>query len=270
MKTAGGAAQVVYSGSFWVEADSLDLMRLDVHAGDIPPQLGLAAVNVIIDYGAMRAGDRHVALAQASMLEMVKTSGEVNRNQIGFTQCREFVGDAKMVFGDDDPVKSAEPAAPVPTLILPGGLTISLRLSQAVETKSASVGDAVAAIVVDDVRDKQRVWLPKGATVRGRIRRLERREVGTPYVLMGLEFSEVEAWGWSVSPSDGRDAVGSDVGRGGDELSGPAGGEADGFARRTGHRQHYTVTTFAAERFDQELPGVGYLYLTTMPFVVRP
>jgi hypothetical protein len=263
--TAGGIADVDYSGSFWVDAESLDLIRLDVHAGDIPAQLGLSAVNVSIDYGAMRAGERHVALAQASVIEMVKTSGEVSRNEIGFTQCRAFVGDAKMVFGDDPAAPSTEPAAPVPTLVLPGGLTISLRLVKAIEAQSAGVGDAVTATVTNEVRDKQRVWLPKGATVEGRIRRLERRDETTPYVLVGLEFSDVEAGSDRFQFTAQMQSVRTTVGLAMNHQDRQVTRQMD---LPSGFSSAGTVETRIRERFDQDLPGVGYLYLSASPFVV--
>jgi hypothetical protein len=60
--------------------------------------------------------------------------------------------------------------------VLPENLTIALRLRTPIESGASSVGDAITAVVEEDIRDTQRVWVQKGSLVHGRIRRLERRQ----------------------------------------------------------------------------------------------
>jgi hypothetical protein len=73
---ATGSAVVGYSGSFWVDPESLDLLRLEIAADDVPVQVGFRSVRMVIEYGAMKAGARNALLARNSQIETVKVSGE--------------------------------------------------------------------------------------------------------------------------------------------------------------------------------------------------
>src|SRR5206468_1403818 len=43
-------AVVAFQGTFWIDAENLDLLRLEVQAYDIPESLGLAEANTVLDY----------------------------------------------------------------------------------------------------------------------------------------------------------------------------------------------------------------------------
>src|SRR5580704_13717733 len=47
----GKAVEAGYSGSIWTDPRSLEVERLMLKAGDLPPELGLKAVTQTIDYG---------------------------------------------------------------------------------------------------------------------------------------------------------------------------------------------------------------------------
>jgi hypothetical protein len=65
-----------------------------------------------------------------------------------------------------------------------------LTLLDDVDARNSAVGDAVHARLENDLRHKGKVLFSKGATVLGRITRMERRE---GYTELGLEFSEIES-----------------------------------------------------------------------------
>ena len=75
---------------------------------------------------------------------------------------------------------------------LAAGLLVPVALETTIDSKSASVGDAVHARVRQDVRQKGQLVLPAGALISGRIRSLDRYTSPEPYCLMGIEFSEAE------------------------------------------------------------------------------
>ena len=221
LTTKEGSAVVSYSGSFWVDPVSLDLIRLVVNADGIPDRLRLSGVRITIDY----RGDN--AVPESAVLEMRKTTGEVSRDQIRFTNCRKFAGDATIVFDPAETPAAADDAPKIKTIVLPGNLTIALRLQTPIEAGKSSVGDEITAVVESDVKGDRRVWLTKGSIAHGRIRRLERHK-GTPdYVLAGLEFSTVEA----------------------------------GLTH-----YEFVARLLSKAEIDLPMVGVGYLYLNTPPF----
>ena len=262
--TAAGSAVVNYSGSYWVDPNTLDLLRLDIAAEEIPAQLGLSSIGMSIEYGTRMSRNRPVVMALSSVIEMAHFSGDISRDDIEFTNCREFSGDANLIFGSEETVNSSE-GHPIAgkTFVLPGDLTIALRLEKPIDGRTASVGDAIEARVENDVRDRHRVWLPKGVLVHGRIRRLEYRAQQSSYVLAGLEFSEAEVG------NDRAEFIAQL-----ESIQPSAAVEMDHAERKTSIRVNRpygagsggTQQTTIVEAFDRELAGVGYLYLTSEPF----
>ncbi|HXE05318.1 MAG TPA: hypothetical protein VN579_04970, partial [Bryobacteraceae bacterium] len=193
LRTATGQAEVNYRGTYWLDPATLDLLRMDISVDDIPSSLQLARISIQIDYETQTSGDSRATRTQHSLMEVVTSSGEIHRDEIDFTHCRQFGAETKLITGnaDDAPVK--EEQALRPPNALPGDLDIRLQLQNPIDVKTASVGDSIMAVVESDVKDGKRILIPKGAHVSGRIRRLERRESQPEYVLAGLEFSDIVA-----------------------------------------------------------------------------
>jgi len=269
IRTATGTGEIGYSGSYWVDPDTLDLIRVEVDADDIPFQLQLSSARLSTEFRTLKVGNKAVLLAQSSVLELVKLSGEISRDQIDFTQCREFSSQAALVPDSADAaVPPGEPAtAPPRTFDLPENLTIPLRLSALIDTQSASVGDAVTAVVDADVKDRSRVWLPKGSVVHGRIRRLEHRRGNPDYMLLGIEFSEVDAGRDTAEFTARLQSLDSGVGLSMFHKESNVVGQTS-LPNAGGRGAGSGMMTTVLESFDFELPGVGYLYLTSAPYRV--
>ena len=59
-------------------------------------------------------------------------------------------------------------------LALPGRQHFTLVLARSVETETAAAGDTITATLASPIKDHNKILVPKGAIVRGRIVRLER------------------------------------------------------------------------------------------------
>ena len=105
----GGTATVGTRGWFWVDAETLDLSRIEEHAADIPPALGLRDVETIIDYAWMHIGASDVLLPQFAEMTVTDYSGAQRKNKIEFSGCREYGSESVIRFGAPEP---APPAAP--------------------------------------------------------------------------------------------------------------------------------------------------------------
>ena len=186
------SGRVSTRGSFWADPDTLDLLRIEYYADDIPPNLPLVSAVQSIDYARTRIGERSVILPQSASMDMLETTGEESRNLLEFTHCQAFAADSTLSWNAPEPVTAALPARPMPQADpLPAGLTITLELAAPV-TVTDPVGSEIQARVAFDVKDKRRIVVPAGASVRGRIRRLERASDGGKYYLVGLEFTHIE------------------------------------------------------------------------------
>ena len=95
-------AAVGYRGDFWVDAQTLDLIRLEVIADKVPPLLNLDFANNAINYARTRIGGVDFLLPQTSEVVMQELNGNENRNRTSFGQCRQFTGESVLSFGDAD------------------------------------------------------------------------------------------------------------------------------------------------------------------------
>jgi len=191
LRIAGRQGKVSETGSFWADAQTLELLRLEINAGDIPPDLPITAASDSLDYSPMRVGSRDLLLPQTAESLLTEWNGKQSRNLIEFSHCREFAAEARLTTGE--PSATIEKTAPPVTEVsIPAGLRFSVRLTKPVDSQVAKVGDPLDAEIVSSVEYKHKLIVPKGAILRGRIRRLERFSTPRPNYVVGLEFTDVE------------------------------------------------------------------------------
>jgi hypothetical protein len=258
---SGRIGDVAARGSFWADADSLELLRLESHAADIPADLPLAEMVSRIDYGRMRIHTTDVWLPQTAELLVVEASGEQRLNRIEFSHCRQYTSNSIVSFASVEPRPGERaPQGAVAKFEVPAGLLLTMELATEIDSQKASVGDLITARLAADATRKGSVVVPKGAVVRGRIRRLERSMDGAPHFVVGLEFSDLE-FGYRQARFFGRL-----------ESTQQIAGLSSILFASTGKSTQYGsvggVQGFAAHMsrteklFPQEIPGVGTFFMT--------
>src|SRR5688572_22481904 len=94
------------------------------------------------------------------------------------------------------PTVVAKPApVPVQPIVIPAGTELSIGLSSAVSTKSASIGDPVDARLASDLVVDGRRAIMAGAPIRGRVTEVvsgSKRIGGTPTLAMNFDGIELE------------------------------------------------------------------------------
>jgi hypothetical protein len=101
LRTATGQAEVGYRGAYWIDPTSFDLIRMDVSADEIPSQLRLAGMHIQIDYNTLTTRETRALRTQHSAIEVVTSAGDVHRDEINFTHCRQFAGEATLLSGSN-------------------------------------------------------------------------------------------------------------------------------------------------------------------------
>lgn len=96
---------VAYKGSFWVDADTLDLIRLEVNVTDIPRELQLSNIRDVIEYQRTLIGKGEFLLPHRSELETQDLDGNAGHNYTKFDRCQEFVGTSIVRFGQEVPAE---------------------------------------------------------------------------------------------------------------------------------------------------------------------
>jgi hypothetical protein len=190
VKMEGRSGRVSETGSFWADAETLELLRLETVAADIPPDLRVASITQTADYARMQVRGRDLLLPQSVAMLVTKLNGVESLNRIEFSHCREFGAAAQLTF--DRPAAADQSTEPVTELLLPAGLQFSVHVAQAIDSKTAAVGDRITAGIDAPVHYHGAVLIPKGASLLGRIRRLERQLDPRPNYVVGLEFTDIE------------------------------------------------------------------------------
>jgi len=194
-----GSGTVGFHGSYWVDAQTHEVVRLELVADDIPPTLLITQAETSIDYAPTTVGNQVPALLpQSAEFRIAKFTDEIFHNRMEFTHCRVFSAEAKLSFGASDAAEE-EPRFGISSVddtlrTLPAGLEIAVKLSAGISSDMA-VGALIDGVVAANVSVKHKLVIAAGSPVRGRIRRLERYTDPFPYYVVALEFTEVQVEG---------------------------------------------------------------------------
>ena len=194
-------AKVGYGGSFFVDPNTDDLLRLVVRANDIPAELGIPEEEEILDYQRVRLGESDFLLPKGSEMRMASDDGSVSLNKTTFSACRQYSTESTLIFADpSDPSGLPALAAPNEVRDVPVGLKMDVRVVTPLLWTKSAVGDAVTAVVRRDVKVQKQVIIPKGSQLKGRLICLERRAgpTGSAF-LLGLRFDELNANKWRAT-----------------------------------------------------------------------
>lgn len=196
-----------YRGSFWNDVETLDLVRLDVEAFDIPPHLPLRTTTDSMRYERVPIGDTTSLLPKSSDMILEDLSGNQSRNLTSFSGCRQFAGESTLSFADvpEDNAAPVAPAAPPAPIAIPPGTLVEVELLTRIKFPGAAIGDEIEARVRRDSKRKGVVLVPKGALLKGNIALLERRQDmrGQDRILVAFQWREISFDG-KVGPFEGQ------------------------------------------------------------------
>jgi hypothetical protein len=124
-----------YSGSFWADAETLDVLRLDVAASEFPDRLDLERLVSTVSYGRVLIGKSDFLLPRSTEAEILSRNRVLSRNRSEFRACRQYVGESTIRFGEEDagtPARKAREAAAPEAEHLPAGVRFSAYLASPV------------------------------------------------------------------------------------------------------------------------------------------
>jgi hypothetical protein len=94
-----GNAMVGYQGSFWVDSETLDLVRLEWKADHIPSSVGISAVQKSMHYRVIHVGNSEFLLPTRSELISFDRTGRHRSNVVSLERCLEYTGQSVVTFG---------------------------------------------------------------------------------------------------------------------------------------------------------------------------
>jgi hypothetical protein len=212
----GHTVIVPYHGVFWVDAQSLEILRMELELDGIPDSLAVRSSVTTIDYQKSRIGESEFLLPSRVQRDIHYSAlGSMSENISTFTNCRQYEAQSAIRF-DEPAVTDSAPAAAAPVnpteIRLPAGVRLAMKVETVTDAKKAAIGDLLVARLTEDVRLGELVF-PAGSEVRGRIRalrwydrgpgklELSFTEIRTPKILatfQGFVESVEKRKGWSL------------------------------------------------------------------------
>ncbi len=112
VKHSGSAdAMVAYQGSFWVDTETLDMVRLTWKTDHIPPSVGIISIEKSMQYKVVHIGNSDFAMPIHSELTSFDQQGSYRWNTISLKHCQEFSGGSTVTYGApvDDAAAQSQP-----------------------------------------------------------------------------------------------------------------------------------------------------------------
>ncbi|GEM_PF-1913336 len=196
-------AVVAFQGAFHVDAETLDLLELEVQAYDIPEEVGLAQADTKLTYRRVAVGESQVLLPVAATLTVTGTDGFESLNRARLSQCRQFSALSTVKFEGVDEETPAVPEAvgtkPASArTALPVGTLLDVALEAPLDPQSVQPGDNVRARLTRPVNVDGEAVIPEGAMVSGSVVRVKRESVPIPVCEVSLAFETIETAGESL------------------------------------------------------------------------
>lgn len=187
----GARGVVGESGWFWVDRETLTLLRLDAKANDFPPNLPLNAITSTIRYQTISIGGSRALIPSDAQLTAIEWNGTMRRDELAFSQCRLFQADSKVIDSAaslTETIKKYE----ADRVALPPGLNLRFTLETNIRMDTAKLGDPIVARLEKPVKISDQLAAPRGALVKGRIRELVLLQDPPNTYQVGLEFNELD------------------------------------------------------------------------------
>ena len=172
-----------YSGTFAVDAETLDLLRLEIHADSLAPELQMCELTSTLDYTHVRMNNLDFLLPSEADSLVINTDGHESLNRTVFSGCHQFMGESKLIFDDSAANASAVSQPLTQSIKIPPGLTLSIALAQVIDPAKDAAGDIVKGVLKKPL-SLPGVTIPKGTELSGRICEL--------LILFGDDITDLE------------------------------------------------------------------------------
>jgi hypothetical protein len=183
-------ALTAYHGSFWVDPDSLDVTRLEMHADDISRELQISDAQDAVEYVRLPIGPQTFLLPKSSEMILTDLSGGESRNRTRFSGCREYLGESKLIFSD--PVEDSRPKQVTRQFDLPAGFKIDASVETPLSVEQTAVGDPFTMRLQKDVKRGGEILVPKGALLHGRVTLFRPQNKAPASYVVGVRVGEIE------------------------------------------------------------------------------
>jgi hypothetical protein len=178
-------------GSFRIDPQTSELLALSSEATEIPTDFEIRSARTEVVYAPMYLEDRRVALPQTAITVVEHAAGTTSINRVEFSHCRPYSNTSSIRFDGDAAPETAPAPAPVrrEQEPIPAGLSLRMRVDTPL-TERSTAGERVSLTMETDVRSGD-TTIAKGATVQGRVRRIETTTCPARRLVVAIELLSV-------------------------------------------------------------------------------
>ena len=195
-------ANVGFHGALLADVESGDVLRLEIVADEIPPELGFDRTQTALTYRMVSVGNTAHPFAAETETLAVMTDGNEYRSRAELGTCRQYAAESKISFAGETAAAAAitAPEPPSSRLLLRRNLLLEVTLDQEISLASATPDSAFRATLAEPLKDGDTVLAPAGAPVVGRVLTLDRVAQPVDRYEVVLRLDSIELPGGEVHP----------------------------------------------------------------------
>jgi hypothetical protein len=197
--TGSAWQKTAFHGSFDIDAATGELLRLMSETAELPDGAHACRYRTAANYHEVPIGGGQYLIPLESAFDDVYADGSEDHSALSFSACHEYSAESSLTFGEASLPGGAQ-TGPKTAQALPAGLSLTLALTAAIDTRTAAAGDAVTARVTKAVRapGSDRILVSAGAVAHGRILEM-RHEIDTAQFVVAIRYDTLEQNG-SMAP----------------------------------------------------------------------
>lgn len=198
---------ISYSGTATVDSRTEDVVRLTIESAELPKTAGICQIREAVEFAPGEIAGQPILLPASVRQRFLSPSGGEVENAIRLTSCRAYAAESSISFEAPQAAPAASGSStPEAQAGLPEGVHLTLELTSPIDTDHAAAGDNFEARLVHPIHAKKgRLSIPAGATVEGRLLRVEMVRMRPPRVRLALSPRAILVDGASMSLRATRD-----------------------------------------------------------------
>ena len=211
MNFADHRAVTGYDGTFLVNPQTTDIVRLTIRTSQLPAETGACYSSTTLDYTRIRLQGAEFLLPSLSVMRIFHRDGSVAENHTVYSNCHQFLGESTLTFGPPANVPSGErhSGSASQVFVIPPKLRFRVALTQGIDTATAAAGDSIRAKLMTPIRDRSKVLVPSGAAITARIVHIWQFYDRSPSVSLVFKLETVDVGGVSMQLTATPDSVNS-------------------------------------------------------------
>jgi hypothetical protein len=192
-----------YRGIFHIDPVREEVTDLRMETAILPEAAFTCQSRTQVEFTMTAIGGGVFPMASRARQQFIASDGNEAINLTHFSDCREYVGESTIRFGDDSAPAAATKGAPSsrPDPVVPRNLDFSIELTAPIDTATAAAGDRF----IGRLRSALRTLAPAGSRVEGRILRVQVTHHPPESALVVLRPESVEVRGVRVPLAATRD-----------------------------------------------------------------